>query len=157
MWGKIMIPINGCDYTAYMNYMDLTVRFPRKAIKFNHSITHSGASHASAGGFDRCQLLKSCGHEAMSSGSARYTNFIFFWNSPLITPVQLDPSGGVVGINPRLLAGTNCHSETCDTSLMKSETRNHLFNRCTYNKKINTWETNRWQGIRSIQLGIWYS
>ena len=23
----------------------------------------------------------------------------FFWNSPLITPVQLDPSGGVVGIN----------------------------------------------------------
>ena len=25
--------------------------------------------------------------------------FFFFWNSPLITPVQLDPTGGVVGIN----------------------------------------------------------
>ena len=37
---------------------------------------------------------------------------------------------------------------------LKSEIRNHLFNRCTYKKKINTWETNRWQGNRSIQLGI---
>ena len=36
----------------------------------------------------------------------------------------------------------------------KSEIRNHLFNMYTYKKKINTWETNRWQGNRSIQLGI---
>ena len=28
------------DYVAYMDYMDLDVRCPRKAIKLNHSLTH---------------------------------------------------------------------------------------------------------------------
>ena len=36
MRGKIMIQCIGCDYTAYMDYMDLAV--PRKAVKFNHSL-----------------------------------------------------------------------------------------------------------------------
>ena len=34
-----MIPIIGYDYTAYMDYMDLVVRCPRKAVKLNHSLT----------------------------------------------------------------------------------------------------------------------
>ena len=30
MWGKIIIPIIGYDYTAYMDYMDLDVLCPQK-------------------------------------------------------------------------------------------------------------------------------
>ena len=37
MWVDIMIPM-GCDYTAYMDYLDLDVRRPRKVFK---SLTHS--------------------------------------------------------------------------------------------------------------------
>ena len=50
--------------------------------------------------FDRCQPLErvvamnQC-HLAQQGAPV----FFFFWNSPLITPVQLDPTGGVVGIN----------------------------------------------------------
>ena len=58
----------------------------------------SEASHASQQIRQMPTTRKSCGHEPMSSCSARCTSF-FFWNSPLITPVQLDPTGGVVGIN----------------------------------------------------------
>ena len=29
-----------CDYTAYVDYMDLTVSYPRKAIKLNHAPIH---------------------------------------------------------------------------------------------------------------------
>ena len=28
------------DYTAYMDYMDLTVRCPRQAVTLDHSSTH---------------------------------------------------------------------------------------------------------------------
>ena len=60
----------------------------------------SEASHASQQEIRQMPTTpKSCGHEPMSSGSARCTSWFFFWNSPLITPVQLDPTGGVVGIN----------------------------------------------------------
>ena len=62
----------------------------------------SDASHASQQEIRQMPTTrKSCGHEPMSFGSARCTSFFcfFFWNSPLITPVQLDPTGGVVGIN----------------------------------------------------------
>ena len=30
----------GHDYKAYMDYIDLDVHYPRKAIKLNHSLTH---------------------------------------------------------------------------------------------------------------------
>ena len=37
MWKKF--PVIGHDYTAYMDYMDLDMSCPRKAIKLNHSLT----------------------------------------------------------------------------------------------------------------------
>ena len=38
MWGKFQCI--GYDNTAYVDFMDLAVCCPRKAVKFNHSITH---------------------------------------------------------------------------------------------------------------------
>ena len=32
----------GYNYTAYMDYMVLTVSCPRKAVKLTHSLTHRG-------------------------------------------------------------------------------------------------------------------
>ena len=60
-------------------------------------------------GFHRCQRV------VVMNQLAQLGAPVFFWNSPLITPVLLDPSGGVVGINylfvGRNMPGTNCHSE----------------------------------------------
>ena len=40
VWGKIMIPMYSFDYMACMDYMDPNVHCPKKAVKFNHSLTH---------------------------------------------------------------------------------------------------------------------
>ena len=50
-------------------------------------------------GFDRCQLLKRVVAMNQCHLAQPGAPVFFFWNSPLITPVQLAPSGRVVGIN----------------------------------------------------------
>ena len=41
LWEKIIFPTyRGYDYTEYMDYMDLDVHCPRKAVKHNQSLTH---------------------------------------------------------------------------------------------------------------------
>ena len=35
-----MMPMQSCDHTAYMDYMDPDVRSPQKAVKLYHSLTH---------------------------------------------------------------------------------------------------------------------
>ena len=87
-------PCSPYNYTACMDYMDLDVCCPKKAVKLNHSLTHPAGSPVIGGGHLLIVRMIYCFlHFSFPSWSSKNVcdPFLFIFSDPVLkVPIDID-------------------------------------------------------------------